>query len=233
MPTFTCPVCGKSFHQPLAWVKRIKAPPCCSRECRAQYQSKPDGQYIRPNHKRIICACGCGQSFDVTTNGRQSIYKRGHKPKRITAPRQKKQPIVKRKREPVFVSCSQCGKQFRVPPSKAKRYQHFFCNVECRSAYIVGENNPSYRSGLGRHPYYGANWKSQRRKALERDNYTCQCCHKIPKHRRNLHVHHITPAFTFNGDYIQANELSNLITLCHRCHKQAEQGVITLQRRMF
>ena len=52
--------------------------------------------------------------------------------------------------------------------------------------------------------------------ALQRDNYTCQKC----KNQNNLEVHHIAPA---TQCYIMSDDLSNLITLCHNCHKQIHQ----------
>lgn len=55
---------------------------------------------------------------------------------------------------------------------------------------------------------------------LNRDNYTCQCCkgkHKDSK----LEVHHIV--FRSQGG---SDEESNLITLCHTCHKDLHGGKI-------
>jgi 5-methylcytosine-specific restriction endonuclease McrA len=69
--------------------------------------------------------------------------------------------------------------------------------------------------------------------ALRRDAQTCQNCGKQPLHSYQLHVHHIQPAYTFNGDYESANKLTNLITLCIPCHKKAERGEIPVQRKMF
>lgn len=56
---------------------------------------------------------------------------------------------------------------------------------------------------------------------LNRDNYTCQCCkgkHKDSK----LEVHHII--FRSQGG---SDEESNLITLCHTCHRDLHSGEIT------
>lgn len=55
---------------------------------------------------------------------------------------------------------------------------------------------------------------------LNRDDYTCQCCkgkHKDSK----LEVHHIV--FRSQGG---SDEESNLITLCHTCHKGLHSGKI-------
>lgn len=58
---------------------------------------------------------------------------------------------------------------------------------------------------------------------LNRDNYTCQCCkgkHKDSK----LEVHHIV--FRSQGG---SDEESNLITLCHICHKDLHSGKISIK----
>lgn len=68
----------------------------------------------------------------------------------------------------------------------------------------------------------GINYGFENTKAmvLNRDNYTCQCCkgkHKDSK----LEVHHIIYCSQGGSD-----EESNLITLCHTCHKDLHSGKI-------
>lgn len=68
----------------------------------------------------------------------------------------------------------------------------------------------------------GVNYGFENTKAmvLNRDNYTCQCCkgkHKDSK----LEVHHIIYRSQGGSD-----EESNLITLCHTCHKALHDGKI-------
>ena len=85
--------------------------------------------------------------------------------------------------------------------------------------------NPSLANPKVRHWGYqkGINYGFENTKAmvLNRDNYTCQCCkgkHKDSK----LEVHHII--FRSQGG---SDEESNLITLCHTCHKDLHSGKIT------
>ena len=54
-------------------------------------------------------------------------------------------------------------------------------------------------------------WKNKdiRFRVLDRDNYQCQVCDKTP----SAQVHHIIPRSKGGRD-----ELSNLITLCDKCH---------------
>lgn len=84
--------------------------------------------------------------------------------------------------------------------------------------------NPSLANPKVRHWGYqkGTNYGFENTKArvLNRDNYICQCCkgkHKDSK----LEVHHIV--FRSQGG---SDEESNLITLCHTCHKNLHSGKI-------
>lgn len=84
--------------------------------------------------------------------------------------------------------------------------------------------NPALANEKIRHWGYqkGPNYGFENTKAmvLNRDNYTCQCCKG--KHKDNkLEVHHII--FRSRGG---SDELENLITLCHTCHKALHSGKI-------
>jgi DEAD/DEAH box helicase domain-containing protein len=70
---------------------------------------------------------------------------------------------------------------------------------------------------------YGPNWSEQRDRARTRDGYRCQHC-GLPEDKHAHHVHHKTPFRAFVS-YQQANQISNLITLCPRCHRRAETAV--------
>lgn len=84
--------------------------------------------------------------------------------------------------------------------------------------------NPNLANPKVKHWGYqkGTNYGFENTKAmvLNRDNYTCQYCkgkHKDSK----LEVHHIV--FHSQGG---SDEASNLITLCHTCHKDLHSGKI-------
>jgi DEAD/DEAH box helicase domain-containing protein len=70
---------------------------------------------------------------------------------------------------------------------------------------------------------YGPNWDKQRNLARARDGYRCQIC-GTPEQGRSHDVHHKTPFRQF-ASYQQANQLTNLITLCRSCHRRAEAAV--------
>jgi DEAD/DEAH box helicase domain-containing protein len=70
---------------------------------------------------------------------------------------------------------------------------------------------------------YGPGWPAQRDQARARDGYRCQSC-GLAEQGRAHHVHHQVPFRTFVSPQ-QANQLSNLVTLCPRCHRRAESAV--------
>ena len=125
----------------------------------------------------------------------------------------------------IEVTCDFCGKTLLKPLSKLKQSTTHFCSNNCyykwKSKNLIGKNSPTWKYGAIR--YRGNNWSVQRKKALERDNYFCQICGYSEK----LDVHHIIPFRNFSN-YIEANQLENLITLCHSCHMKYENNGILL-----
>jgi 5-methylcytosine-specific restriction endonuclease McrA len=116
-----------------------------------------------------------------------------------------------------LVYCDQCGEEIHRKNAEVK--QHNFCSRPCmgkwQSEHIKGENSPSWRGGY--QPYYGADWKTNRRLACERDGHICQACGSVD----DLEVHHIKPVRLFPNTN-DANGLTNLVTLCRFCHVKAD-----------
>jgi 5-methylcytosine-specific restriction endonuclease McrA len=70
---------------------------------------------------------------------------------------------------------------------------------------------------------YGVNWSKQRRKCLERDDYTCRVCGTDQSEiGQEPSVHHITPRTEFDGTPREMNALDNLVALCPTCHGRLE-----------
>jgi len=92
-----------------------------------------------------------------------------------------------------------------------------------------GPENGNWKGGY--EPYYGPDWRSQRRKALERDDCECQVCGRGEAEiGREPDVHHIRPFRKFGRvDHEEANALDNLVTLCPEHHRQVEKGVVSLE----
>ena len=89
---------------------------------------------------------------------------------------------------------------------------------------------------VGEHPgaprgLRGPNWAQQRDRARRRDGFCCSTCNAPERPGHRHHVHHVVPFRDFgwergkNDRYLEANRLANLVTLCPRCHRQAEQQV--------
>lgn len=111
------------------------------------------------------------------------------------------------------------------------------CSIRTVADYLIRHgierrDMPDAVPSGGVHPdEYGPNWREQRSKALERDDYQCVVCgmtdgEHTDAYGAGLHVHHIEPRRTFMEDgvldYERANRLENLITLCATCHKRWE-----------
>lgn len=126
--------------------------------------------------------------------------------------------------------CEHCNEVFTVAPYRRNNAK--YCSKRCYGLSVAGQDNHRWRGGKknGR----GANWSQQRKLAYERDGGVCQLCHHKPRkgERRNS-VHHIKRYQDFKGDYVQANDLKNLITLCRRCHPKVEHGKISITLPMF
>ncbi|VVB83510.1 HNH endonuclease [uncultured archaeon] len=61
--------------------------------------------------------------------------------------------------------------------------------------------------------------KTLRRKAFERNKFTCQKCKIQDKTGKILEAHHITPIYSGGKDI-----LDNVITLCNDCHHFASNS---------
>lgn len=135
----------------------------------------------------------------------------------------------------VETECAWCGESLERHRVYIKKPERNFCNQQCsgkwKSENQTGEDNPVWKGGND--GFYGPNWRIQRQKALNRDNYACQACGMTDEAHRDrygsgLHVHHIVRKEAFRRDdgsldHECANELSNLATLCYEHHNQADR----------
>jgi DEAD/DEAH box helicase domain-containing protein len=70
---------------------------------------------------------------------------------------------------------------------------------------------------------YGKDWGEISYAIRKRDRFLCQHC-GLAETEEPHHVHHIVPFRRFDKPE-EANDPSNLVTLCSRCHRLAEQNV--------
>lgn len=140
----------------------------------------------------------------------------------------KKRPITYRR------FCIQCGKEIT---GNVKWRKSRFCSLACfgewQSIHRTGPNSGNWRGG--HESYYGPSWHTARRAARKRDGYTCQRCGKQKKELAHRpYVHHKIPFREFGLErHIQANDLSNLISVCSKCHGILERKSVKDQSSSF
>lgn len=220
MPQKNCAHCGKEFHVAPSQAHRVN---CCSVEC----------GYA---HKQVTRVCDyCGLQFKTNKKRSKRFCSRACSAKGMV--RHSTVPNLQKPNSFVMLNCEWCGRgytihRYFIEGGRVSR----FCSKAClglwHSATLRGNKSARWKGGKKQHR--GANWATQKRYALERDNRTCQICKvKNGKKKYFIHVHHITPFRLFNGDYLKANELSNLITLCWKCHKKVERGDLNCPRPLL
>lgn len=101
--------------------------------------------------------------------------------------------------------CVVCNKEFEITP---KLFKKIYCSEDCsnKAERIFGnkrETDLNYKDRIR----FGGN----KYKVLERDNYECQIC----GNKLKLVIHHLDHSGQTDTTN---NEMSNLITLCRRCH---------------
>lgn len=219
MPNKVCPICKLEFHcKPSSFDRRI----CCSKKCINKYRSNnPDNVWTK-------CQCNnCGKGFQQRTYRVQSSKNHFCSRRCSSEWRTKQTPNYQ-----VTLSCEICSSSF-------KRTRYFvnirnnsrFCSRKCLDYYnsINKRQEKNVNWAGGKFFYYGPNWCMQKRLARERDSNKCVLCGHHPK-IWYLDIHHIKPFRSFayipgiNDNYIQANDLSNLITLCKKCHRAVERN---------
>lgn len=138
----------------------------------------------------------------------------------------------------VTVTCRYCGSEFSAVRSRAEANEDLYCDRACYRAGLSadrrargtwgGDDNPQWQGGIDTADHYGPAWNRQRRRALERDDHTCQRCGvNADKMAAPPEVHHKEPVRTFD-DPTDAHTLSNLVTLCRPCHRAVEYQGATL-----
>ncbi|MGM7635534.1 HNH endonuclease [Bacillus sp. Hm123] len=192
----------------------------CNKECNAHY--KREIEKPGPKRDRIPLKCEeCEEVFEVINSRKNAKYCSKSCLGKANGKRAK-QKLSKK----ITVKCAHCEQPIIKKPSNIKKIN--FCTVDCMATYytekklFTGEKSGTWRGG--KITYYGANWLAQRRAARKRDEFICQKC-GIPEmeYGQELSVHHIIPFSVFD-DYMEANKLNNLVSVCEPCHRVIHSG---------
>lgn len=208
----SCPTCGVNFTFYKSWPRIY-----CSRACAAK--QRPNSQHelaceqcgaafiSKPGQPNRFCSRSCFGASMSAQYAEHGHPRKGKPGKSHPGPR-------------VDITCVICGKIWQDTPVHASR--RVCCSRAClgvlQAARNSGENNPLWKGG--RAPYYGPTWWPAKRAARLRDK-VCQRCGNKPQ--RALDVHHIVPFRAFGlARHAEANQLSNLVALCNKCHLEIE-----------
>lgn len=224
LPPMFCDNCGEEIVKDKKKGKRF-----CSQRCFGDWQSKNKVAENHPSYKPVERTCEhCGNMFitkpsEVAKGWGRFCSKLCHY-----------------HHGSIECTCQQCGNSFRSPKNQVESGGGKFCSKACVHKWqkahpptrplpvMRGLDHPNFKGGYG--PiYYGPNWYEQRRKARKRDKHTCQKCGITEKELgQHLDVHHIVSFRSFgyvvgeNNNYLLANGLKNLQSLCRSCHMKTE-----------
>jgi len=222
--TFNCVTCGKECT---VWVtpsalKQGKPFKFCSRACNAKNQRRQVipcehcGKPFKPEKAQRFCSRDC---FARSTRGRKAANAFpetvAEMVKRVYPEHGAQAVADKFKISIAAVQRLAYSLGVKLAPDVVRQRKS-----EPNKQRMKGAGNPNYRGGaVGKE--YGTNWDEQREKARERDGYACQVkgC-GVPART----VHHIVPRRNFKGHMEDANDLSNLITVCDHHHNLIECG---------
>ncbi len=225
-PNCYCAYCGRGLRRKPYRVNRIPNQ-YCNRECYFKLLDK-----TRTGNLKAICD-NCGSNIIGLPEQRLKRNKHFFCSRECW-----RQSQIKR----LTINCANCGNNLEIHPSTHKKDVGNFCDMQCYGAWrkknFKGKKNPNWRHGLAgktNNIDYGPNWRRQRKAAIQRDGGCCRRCAATESlNGYALDVHHITPFRKFdyvrgeNDNYKQANELSNLITLCRECHALVENAKVSL-----
>jgi 5-methylcytosine-specific restriction endonuclease McrA len=199
-----CDACGATIEKPPSRVERADHH-FCDKACHGDWKQG------RGDNLREFSCHYCGETVE-----RYESQIRPHSNHLFCSPQCRGKWVREKRPE---VDCDQCGETIRRPPSHFE-WENHFCSRECQLEWM--QENATYGDDV--QSGYGPGWKKQRRKALDRDNWTCQGCGRDDEELGYTpRVHHIRPFDEFDeGEWEKAHALSNLVSLCAKCHPKWE-----------
>ena len=120
----------------------------------------------------------------------------------------------------VHIECDYCKKELIRPYKKYTRFSRdgkYYCKKCANLVYNSGENssnwNPNKTDKEREICRHYTEYTIFVKRVFSRDNYTCQCCGKVPK--RGLVAHHLDG---YDWCKEKRTDETNGITLCKECH---------------
>ncbi|RDZ65412.1 HNH endonuclease [Haloferax sp. Atlit-12N] len=212
LPNRVCKRCHQEFYDPKS--QRVYCEECYSE------QGNQNGNW-RGGKETETCSV-CDATFSYYPSNKQGVYcSECVKEAEGLLPENPAERI-----ELIRTACSFCEAQLERLPSSINGNEYgSFCDLDCYGKWlsnnIVGSNHHQWEGGT---LFYGESWWPVRRKALERDNYTCQRCGADSEELgQNPDVHHLNRVRDFD-DPSNAHTLSNVVSLCRSCHRLVESG---------
>lgn len=190
-----CVVCGKPRHSKSAgrWNTRPACPGKCEQARRNMFKERPCatcGQMFRPGPREPRKFC----------SRKCYIAKVGVRPAMVS------------------VSCAHCGAAFKRTAGAVKRTDRQFCSRRCLALGNRGEGSALYRGNND--PNRGGEWRRIADEIRDRDGRKCRRCGKTEaENGAKLSVDHTRPWRTFENK-AEANDPSNLVSLCKGCHSR-------------
>lgn len=231
LPNRECTNCGSEFHS--EHEKKY-----CSDECRdtaVTFAGKENPNY-RGGMETTECDI-CDTQFEFYPSAKSGRFCATC----VENKQWRHEPDIRGKRNPRWsggereLECYECGTTFtRYRGNESDRD---FCSRQCHHEWLsqafAGEGHPNWKGGS--QPNYGRGWRRVRKRALERDDYSCVVCGTTKEDLgRNPDVHHVVPvrAFVEHPALTErdAHSLENVVSLCIDCHRKAEFGRISRRR---
>lgn len=123
--------------------------------------------------------------------------------------------VYQRQNMVVTKVCPTCNQIFTPSGYGKMRHDQVYCSHTCKGAGCRGARNPAWMGGSP--AYRGPDWPTIQKQVVTMDGGRCVLCGSTD----DLNVHHIEPY-----RISQKNEMSNLATLCDRCHGCADRDYI-------
>lgn len=228
-----CRECGRAI--PYRSPSRAIGPLFCNRKCAGIYHARQAFQpralckvcgKPAPSVKQKSCSKACADILRRKFKARVCpVCRKSYFPKATIRHRYcSRECYAKVRADKAFetIVCAKCGRTVRRRKVRTRPRKYHFCSRECSLGFLAGERHSMWRGGTN--PNRGRKWLKIAEQVRQRDEYTCKRCGRTQaENGEKLSVDHIKPWRSFASER-EANELSNLVSLCRGCHATKTHG---------